>query len=244
MPVDILVVALGAFFAALAIGSAGFAFSMVATGFWIYVLPPQFIVLLASVCGTLLHGMSVWHYRRSIDLRRLAPFVAGGLVGVPLGVWALSLIDFVTFRHLVGALMIFYGAYTLLGLPLRTVVAPPGTMRAVDTVVGWGGGVLGGLAMLNGVLPTIWCSLRGWDKTAARQVYQPYIWCTGLLVMALTGLKIGESAERLPFYLMVALPGALLGWRLGHRLFDWVSERQFRRLLSVLILASGLALQF
>ena len=244
MPVDILVVALGAFFAALAIGSAGFAFSMVATGFWIYVLPPQFIVLMASVCGTLLHGMSVWRYRKSIDIRRLAPFVVGGFIGVPLGVWALSHIDLVTFRHLVGILMIVYGAYALLGLPLRTVAGRPTMLRAADVVVGWAGGVLGGVAMLNGVLPTIWCNLRGWDKNAARQIYQPYIWCTGLLVMALTGLKIGNDAGRLPFYMMVALPGALVGWRLGHRLFDWVSEPQFRRLLSVLILASGLALQF
>ena len=92
MPItaELAVIATGAFLAALAIGSAGFAFAMVATGIWIYVLPPATIVLMAATCGTLLHGISVWRYRREIEYRLLWPFVAGG-VGVPIGVLALHI---------------------------------------------------------------------------------------------------------------------------------------------------------
>ena len=98
--------------------------------------------------------------------------------------------------------------------------------------------------MLNGPLITIWCTLRGWDKVASRHVYQPYIWCTSFAVMATSGLTIGANASRIPLYLAVLLPGAMAGLALGHRLFDWVNEQQFRRLLSFLIFASGVSLVF
>ena len=241
---ELMLIAAGAFLAALAIGSAGFAFAMVATGVWIYVLPPATIVLMAAVCGTLLHGISVWRYRREIEYRLLWPFVAGGVVGVPIGVLALQHINLATFRHLVGALMIAYGTYALLRPRLPTVRLAPAAARALDAAVGWTGGVLGGLAMLNGVLPTIWCTLRGWDKRRARHVYQPYILFTGILIMLLAGINVETEPSRVGFYLLVSLPALAAGLWLGLRLFEWVSEESFRRLLSLLILASGVSLQF
>jgi hypothetical protein len=61
---DLALIALGGFLAALVIGSAGFfAFAIVITGIWIYVLPSVQIVLLASICATLLQGASVWWSR-------------------------------------------------------------------------------------------------------------------------------------------------------------------------------------
>jgi len=106
------------------------------------------------------------------------------------------------------------------------------------------GGVLGGLAMLNGVVPTIWCTLRGWDKRRARYVYQPYILFTGILVMLLAGINVNTELSRVGLYLLVSLPALAAGLWLGFRVFDWVSEERFRRLLSWLILASGVSLQF
>ena len=80
--------------------------------------------------------------------------------------------------------------------------------RAADGVVGFGGGVLGGAAGLSGPLPTIWCGLRGWNRSRQRAVYQPFnlavlswaliaYWAQGVLtaeVGYLAGeLKAGES---------------------------------------------------
>jgi len=244
LTVDLAVIATGAFLAALAIGSAGFAFAMVATGIWIYVLPPATIVLMAATCGTLLHGISVWRYRRDIEYRLLWPFVAGGVLGVPVGVLALHHINLAVFRHLIGALMIAYSSYTLLRPRLPTLRFPPSAARSLDAAVGLAGGVLGGLAMLNGVLPTIWCTLRGWDKRRARYVYQPYILFTGMLVMLLAGINVNTELSRVGLYLLVSLPALMAGLWVGLRVFDRMSEDLFRRLLSWLILASGVALQF
>ena len=49
---DLSLIAAGGFLGALVVGSAGFAFAIVVTGVWLYVLPPAQIVLLAAICAT------------------------------------------------------------------------------------------------------------------------------------------------------------------------------------------------
>jgi hypothetical protein len=120
----------------------------------------------------------------------------------------------------------------------------PGVARWADGLVGWVSGILGGFALLHGTLPTIWCSLRGWDKRKSRYVYQPYILVTGVLVMLCVGLTAEFDKSELIVPLAVSLPAMGLGLWAGMRVFDVISEERFRRLVIWLILASGVSLQF
>ena len=233
----------GAFLAALVIGSAGFAFAIVVTGIWIHVLPPPVLVLLASICATLLHAVSIWQFRRDIEYGLLWPFLVGSVFGVPLGVYALQHVDTATFRRFFGAFMILYGIYMLARPRLPAVKLAPSAARIADGTVGWMSGMLGGLAMLHGTLPTIWCTLRGWDKRRSRCVYQPYIGFTAILVMLVAGMQVKADPAQLGGYLLACLPAMGAGLWLGFRVFEWVSEERFRRTLLWLILASGIALQ-
>lgn len=241
---DLALIALGGFLAALVIGSAGFAFAIVVTGIWIYVLPPATIVLLAAICATLLHAVSVWRFRKQIEYRLLWPFVIGGALGVPLGVMALQRLDPAWFRHVFGGFMIAYSAYMLLRPRLPVVRLAPLTARIADGAVGWVSGVMGGFAMLHGTLPAIWCSVRGWDKRRARYVYQPYILITGVIIMLAVGFNVEIDKSQLAAPLLVCLPAMALGLWLGVRVFDVISEERFRRLVLWLILVSGVTLQF
>ena len=237
-------IAAGGFLAALVVGSAGFAFAIIVTGVWIYVLPPVEIVFLAAVCATLLHIASIWRFRREIEFRLLWPFVVGGALGVPLGALALQRLDAVLFRHVFGALMIAYSGYMLWRPQLPVVRLSAPRARVADGVVGWVSGMLGGFAMLHGTLPTIWCSLRGWDKQRSRCVYQPFILISGILVMLCVGLTADFDKTQLLLPLAAALPAMALGLWAGMRVFSVISEAHFRRLVLWLILASGISLQF
>ncbi len=241
---DLALIALGAFLAALVIGSAGFAFAIVVTGIWIYVLPPATLVLLASICATLLHVVSVWQFRRDIEYGLLWPFLIGGVLGVPLGVLALRYIDTALFRHLFGAFMIAYAAYMLTSPRLPRVSLEGWIARCADAAVGWVSGILGGLAMVHGTLPTMWCALRGWDKRKSRMVYQPYIGFTAIFVMIMVGFNADVDTSRLDVYLLACLPALVVGYWIGLRVFNWISEERFRRLVLWLILTSGISLQF
>jgi len=241
---DLALIALGGFFAALVIGSAGFAFAIVVTGIWIYVLLPAAIVLLAAICATLLHIVSIWQFRREIEFGLLWPFLIGGALGVPLGVMALQNLDPGWFRHLFGVFMVAYSVFMLARPQLPVVRLAPAAARIADGTVGWVSGVMGGFAMLHGTLPTLWCGLRGWGKRQARCVYQPYILITGILVMLGVGLNVNIDKAQLVLPLAVCLPAMAAGLWLGLRVFDWISEERFRLLVLWLILASGIALQF
>lgn len=241
---DLALIAIGGFLAALVIGSAGFAFAIVVTGIWIYVLPPPTIVLLAAICATVLHVISVWSFRDRIEYRLLWPFVIGGVLGVPLGALALQRLDPAWFRHLFGAFMIAYSAYMLMRPKLPVLRLAPVAARVADGAVGWVSGIMGGFAMLHGTLPTIWCSLRGWDKRRARYVYQPYILITGVVILLWVGSSADIDKSELAAPLLVCAPAMALGLWVGIRVFDVISEERFRRLVLWLILASGVSLQF
>lgn len=237
-------IAVGGFLAALVVGSAGFAFAIVVTGVWLHVLPPAQIVLLAAVCATLLHIISIWQYRREIEFGLLWPFMIGGALGVPLGVLALHRLDAALFRHLFGAFMIAYSCYMLMRPAMPALPLRPRVARMADGLVGWVSGILGGFALLHGTLPTIWCALRGWDKRKSRYIYQPYILVTGVLVMLCVGFTAEFDKSELILPLAVSLPAMGLGLWAGMRVFDVISEERFRQLILWLILASGVSLQF
>ena len=165
-------------------------------------------------------------------------FTVGGLVGVPLGVAALRLVDPKTLKMLLGLLLVGYTS-VMLGYRRLPTVAWGG--RVADGVVGFGGGILGGIAGLSGPLPTIWCGLRGWQADAQRGVYQPYnltILSIALLAYATQGILTAQVGG----FVLVCLPATLLGAYGGMRLYGRIDDRQFRYLVLWLLLASGLVL--
>lgn len=231
------VVWLGAFAGALAAGGAGFAFALTASAIWLHALEPLHTTMLVVACGTLLHTTLVWPMRHSIELKRLWPFAMGGLIGIPIGVSLLTHTDVSKVKVVVGIFLVVYGLYAVL-TPRLPIINGGG--RSSDAVVGFLGGVLGGLGGFSGVLPTIWTQLRGWPKGTSRGVYQPFI----LLAHLVTLLLLGATALDLTGFLLVAasLPALFAGAWLGLKIYGRLDERLFRRVLSILLLLSGVML--
>src|SRR5687767_5086752 len=80
------IVWLGGFLGGLSAGAAGFAFGAVATPIWLPAISPVHAAFLV-VSGGLANQLKLtWSMRRSIEIGRLAPFLIGGAIGVPIGV--------------------------------------------------------------------------------------------------------------------------------------------------------------
>src|SRR5207245_6553694 len=82
---DLILFAIGTFTAALVTGVAGFAFGIVAAAVWLHFLSPAQATALIVAYGLIVQGVSVWKLRRAIKWPRLAPFLVGGVIGVPVG---------------------------------------------------------------------------------------------------------------------------------------------------------------
>ena len=82
--VDLILFVLATFAASFVAGLAGFAFAIVAAAVWLHFLPPRSA---RSDCGLWPDraGLGGMESRQSIKLARLAPFLIGAVIGVPLG---------------------------------------------------------------------------------------------------------------------------------------------------------------
>ena len=219
-------------------GLTGFGTGLTALPLWLQAVEPLVaaqLVSAASVVGHVSTLPAIWH---AIDWRRLAPMLLAGLIGVPVGGWILPWISLPTFKLTVGVLLIAYCTF-MLAAAGRVRLAGGG--RAADAAIGLGGGILGGLAGLSGMLPTLWAALKGWPKEHRRMVFQVFN-MTVLSAMLLSNLVQGRIGLRFLMALGVALPGTLLGARLGALVYQRLDERRFDRIVLVLLLLSGVAL--
>ncbi len=233
-----LVVALGAAVAGFVQGLSGFAFGMVAMSFWAWVLDPRLAALLVvfgALLGQVLTAITV---RRSVDIKRLLPLVLGGLAGIPLGVALLPHLDMDRFKAVLGVLLVCWCPAMLLANRLPRITAGN---RLADGAVGMAGGVLGGIGGFTGVLPTLWCTLRGFDKDTQRAVIQNFNLAMLLVTMGTYLAKGMITRDMLPMFAIVA-PAMLIPTLLGAKLYLGISEVRFRQIVLGLLTASGFAL--
>lgn len=219
-------------------GLAGFGTGLTALPLWLQVLSPVAaaqLVSATSVAGHLTTLPVVWP---DIAWRKLAPMLAAGLAGVPIGLFLLPRIDPQHFKLATGLMVVAF-ALTLLVAAGRMAVPRGGTASEVS--VGFFSGILGGLAGLAGVLPTAWTALGGWAKEERRGTMQGFN-MTVLGAMLAASLAQGAVSAKLLVSLAVALPGTYLGARLGGLLYRRLDGRRFDRVALVLLLASGLML--
>lgn len=234
--VTLAIVFLAALLAGFTTGFAGFGTGLVASGLWFHALPAPMVpplVALASVAGQLVGVVTV---RKSVDWPRMLPFLIGGVLGIPIGVAALAAVSPFLLRTSVGAFLIVYSLYQLIGKRPREIGAWGG--KLADGVVGVVGGFLGGFAGLSAPAPLVWLQLRGGDSSSQRAVYQPFNLIVLLIASAAMAID-GQIGKPLIAIALVCLPATMVGAWIGARAYVGVSPRTFQRIVLCLLLASG-----
>jgi uncharacterized membrane protein YfcA len=233
----LLILLVGALGGGFVSGLAGFGTSLVALGIWLYAFPPTVavpIVLICSIVGQFSTLVTFW---RLIDFRLVWPFIVGGLAGVLPGTMLVARADPSIFKLSIGLLLLVFPTVLYFSRPLAWTFGG----RAADALVGFAGGVLGGLAGLSGPLPTLWASVRGWSKDERRGIFQTFngtILTAALCVQAGSGLVTGNVL----WLALFALPGTLIGTWLGARAYHALSDRNFRDVVLGLLFLSGVGL--
>jgi len=225
------------FLGAFVSGLAGFAMGVIVLGVWLHFLPPLQCAMLVVAFGLITQGYGTWRLRHAFEWRRIAPFVIGGAVGVPIGTAILAASDPRYFRAAVGLLIVAYGCYGL----LRPAVRIERSSRALDAAVGALNGALAGAAGIIGIVITLWCQLRGWAKDVQRSVFQPVMLCASVLSTVALASAGGASWQTAKLFAL-GVPVTFAGTWAGLRLYGTVSESAFRRVVLVLLMMSGASL--
>lgn len=235
---SLLETALAIFLASLTSSIAGFAFSAICGAMLFHLNQSQVAVVQTMiVCSVFNQSYMVWSLRRDVRWARVVPFLAGGLVGLPLGIALLLHVDRKEYLLGAGSIIALYGVYMLLRPP---VFIRKGS-RMLDAAIGVLGGVTGGGGGFPGLFVTIWCGVKGWDKIRQRAVYQPFILVMQVVTLA-TICIMHPGGARVTGIALTFVPAALVGSAFGMTLFRRINDRQFRAVVNLLLIVSGISL--
>lgn len=238
----LLIVPVGAFLAAIVAGTTGFGDALVASMIWLMVLEPIAVTPLVVSIGLVIHLAPLIAMRHALKPRRILPFLVPGLAGVPLGVWTVGSVDGDVVRRAVGVILLLQAAWVMVqwrrGAAARRILWGG---RVADGGIGLAGGFLGGLSGLSGILPTLWCGLRGWTPIDQRAVYQSFIFFmhgAALCWLAARG-AVGVETGRL---FLICLPATVLGLAMGLTVFRRLNAAMFKLLVQALMAVAGVVL--
>jgi uncharacterized protein len=219
---------------------AGFAFSAICGAMLFHLADnPVQVVQLMVVCSIANQTRMTWSSRNDINWAELGVYLAGGFVGLAAGVWILLHTDHARYAPALGVFLVIYGGYMF----LRKPVVVRSQHAVFDFASGLLGGVTGGAAAFPGAFVTIWCGMKGWDKTRQRAVSQPFI----LIIQVSTLLAIslvrrhGAAGFALDPNDLLFIPASLFGTSVGLALYRRLSDGQFTRAVNVLLIVSGLS---
>lgn len=234
----ILVVAV--FLGAIVQGFSGFAFSAVAGAILLQVQSPASAVPLLMICSLLIQGYVLLRLKSVISLKASLPYITGGTGGVILATLVFDCIDPYVFRQMFGAFLMLYASSTL--LRPQSALLSVGERPISKTAVGFAGGLVGGLTAMPAVVLVIWGDANGMPRLAQREIIQPFIAAMQGLALILLVLKAPAATTEMLQHLPLALPALLAGAALGLFLFGKAGDVGFRRVISALLLFSGIAL--
>jgi uncharacterized membrane protein YfcA len=236
--VDIAFVVAGALAAGFVNGLSGMGYALLSLGFWLHAMPPTTAAPLVALCAVGGHVQSLPRVWRGVIWSRLWPFLAAGLIGVPIGTVLLGRVQAQPLKLGLGLFLIAYAAW--MGFVRRSPIVYRGG-RAADAAVGFAGGIMGGLASMSGPAPAIWAQLRGWNMHEQRGVNQPFN--MAILSLALFAAAIaGFLDSRFLIWVAVALPSTLIAAHAGLALYGRVNDVQFRWIVLGLLALSGTSL--
>jgi uncharacterized membrane protein YfcA len=221
-------------------GMSGFGAGLVAIPLLAFVMPVQVAV---PTCGLLVFGLFVFLFIRDwrdVVWRELRLLVAPTLLGVAAGLLLFTSLDNRWLVMLLGSFLVIYAIYMLLvhafGMPAFSCserwAFPLGLGGSfLDTLFGGGGGTL----------VVIYMHARGHSGMAFRATLA-VLWFIEMVARiggyAWAGYYTSGTLALVALMLPVMAAGNWVGERIGNR----ISQKDFSRLLAVLLLGSGVAM--
>ena len=225
------------FVGATVLSTIGFGIGMTTIPILLFVLEPQTVIVVVNTVSVALFILIVHQNRDELPFRRVGPWAAAGLLGVPVGVLILKDSD-------AGLLKI---AITSVTIVLTLVVAfnvrariPSGLL--VGLVVAFVVSVTLNALGIGGPIMALYMLTQNWSRNAVRgalSLYFLFVEAAGVIGYGIAGLL---TTERIALILIAVVP-VTLGFLLATYLVKRMNDVVFRRATVVAIIGmSGLVL--
>ena len=226
-------------------GLSGFGFSAIGA-FTLWLLPPVKAIPLLMALSTVNQLMSMHELRSNFDFQEFTsstgpiPYIIGGIIGIPAGLWVLSSLDAAIVSALFGAILISYSLWTM-AKPVQLIKFKQSPLRS--GLIGWLGGAIGGFTAFPGCAVVIWSGLVGKNKSEQRTVVQPFILSMQLISLISLAVYSPEKFDLEFFTILLPLVAIALPFtKFGVAVFHKISDANFKQATQGLLLVSGVAL--
>ena len=230
----------GAFFAGLVQGATGFGSGIVLNAFWLHILEPSAAISLNIVSCLFVSALPIYKLRKTLDFSKLKSFVFFGVIGIPTGLLILTMTDPSIFKTTVGLILVIFSIWKFKS---KDILINFKSNPALDKLIGFISGILGGFAALGGILPTIWVNLQRLPKNTQRGTYEPFIFITSIAAV-ISFYFAGFLTLDIFYNFLKAFPALMLGSWIGIKIYALINEALFRHIILGLIFLAGLVLLF
>ncbi|MDA7437785.1 sulfite exporter TauE/SafE family protein [Candidatus Pseudothioglobus singularis] len=230
----------GAFFAGLVQGATGFGSGIVLNAFWLHILEPSAAISLNIVSCLFVSALPIYKLRKTLDFSKLKSFVFFGVIGIPTGLLILTMTDPSIFKTTVGLILVIFSIWKFKS---KDILINFKSNPALDKLIGFISGILGGFAALGGILPTIWVNLQRLPKNTQRGTYEPFIFITSIAAV-ISFYFAGFLTLDIFYNFLKAFPALMLGSWIGIKIYALINEALFRQVIMGLIFLAGLVLLF
>jgi uncharacterized membrane protein YfcA len=217
-------------------GIAGFGSGLIAVPLLALMLPLTLVVPLVVLLDYVASASQGIANRQDIRWREILPVLPFSAAGVLIALFVLSRAETHWLLQALGIFVIAFALYTLSGFTPRQ-----GSARGWGVLAGTSGGLIGTLFGTGGPFYVMYFKARGLDKNSFRATFAAVFLIDGagrLLGYAGSGLYTWDFLG----VVALALPLMAIALYLGGQVHTQLSQQTFQRAISVLLIASGVAL--
>ena len=230
-PLDLALIAVLATVASLPQNVAGFGFALVLAPLLVLFLDPEDTVIIVNILAMLSAAAIVWRLREHIAWRTAGVLFAASFAGMPLGLLVLLVVDGRVLQILI-ALAVLSGTLALArGLTI-------GAGNGIAAVAGVAGGFLRTSTSAAGPPVILYLQGRRFPPDTFRATGSCFLMATGAVALVLYAAT-GRLDAGIGLSVGAAIPGVALGTAVGAALAGRVSERWFRRIVTIVLIATA-----
>ncbi len=233
---ELIVALIAVFVGATIMGTVSFGLGLVVAPVLLLFLAPQSVVVITNVTIAILLLFVLSQTWRHLDLRLIRGMVLGGLLAVPMGVFALNSVDPTVLRITIAAVILVLGLLSLFDIQLPLVERP------------FAGLLFGFLASLSvttlsigGPLAAIYIIAQKWPREAMRASLAFYFVAAGVLAFPLYA-SVGLVDRETLVNIGLLAPGVIAGFAVALLLVRRMNEKVFRYAAIVVIITGSLML--
>ncbi|MFH9982552.1 sulfite exporter TauE/SafE family protein [Streptomyces sp. NPDC017179] len=224
-----LVTALASFAQAL----SGFGFALVAVPLLTLLTTPQNAVVVVTALGGVLSLVVCVHQREHVSVRTAGLVSGAGLVGMPLGLLAVMVLGARSLSVLIACVVLVFAVLIGRGLTFRRGTGP-------TAAAGVASGALLTATGMNGPPLVAAFQAMGLTPREFRATLQATFCVQDALALA-GFLAVGRLTGDSLLLTGAGLPGLLVGWWLGDRLFTRTDPARFRKIVLGVLVAGACA---